>query len=85
MVKVLFFCTTLAGRREGHALFVQQGAEASDSGVEAVKRDPNSSCEDHYERMDSGEESTESRSVLQLFRISSVIRQERCTSVVFVK
>jgi len=40
MVDGLFFCATLTGRRRGHTTFVQAGAEASDTSVEAVKLDP---------------------------------------------
>jgi len=32
MIDGLFFCATLTGRRRGHALFVQAGAETSDTG-----------------------------------------------------
>jgi len=41
MVDGLFFCATLTGRRGGHTPFVQpqEGAETSDTGAEAVKRD----------------------------------------------
>jgi len=47
MVDGLFFCTTLTGRRGGHTLFVQAGAETSNTGAEAVKLDPGSSWEGH--------------------------------------
>ena len=47
MVDGLFFCAALTGRREGHAPFVQTGAETSDTGAEAVKPDPGSSREGH--------------------------------------
>jgi len=40
MVDVLFFYATFAGRRGGHASFVQAGAETSDTGAGAVKLDP---------------------------------------------
>jgi len=40
MVECLLFCATFTGRRGGHALFVQAGAERSDNGAEAVKPDP---------------------------------------------
>ena len=40
MVKGLFFCATLTGRRGGHTPFVQPGADMSDTGVEAVEPDP---------------------------------------------
>ena len=41
------FCTTLTGRRGGHTLFVQAGAETSDTSAEAVEPDPGSSWESH--------------------------------------
>jgi len=47
MVDDLFFCATLTGRRGGHTLFVQAGAEKPDTGAEAVKPGPGSSCEGH--------------------------------------
>jgi len=37
---LLFFCAILTGRRGGHNLFVQAGAETSDTGAEAVKPGP---------------------------------------------
>ena len=43
MVDGLFFCATLTGRRGGHTPFVQEGAETSDTGAEAVKPDHGSS------------------------------------------
>ena len=43
MVDDLFFCTTLTDRIGDHTPFVQTGAEAADTGVEAVKPDPGSS------------------------------------------
>jgi len=39
MVDCLLFCATLTGRRGCHVLFVQAGAETSNTGVEAVKPD----------------------------------------------
>jgi len=47
MVDGLFFCATFTGRRGGHTLFVQAGAETSDSGAEAVEPDTGSSWEGH--------------------------------------
>ena len=43
----LFFCATFTGRRGGYTLFVQTGAETSDTGAEMVKPDPGSSWEGH--------------------------------------
>jgi len=40
MVDSLFFCSTLTSCRRGHTLFVQVGAETSDTGAEAVEPDP---------------------------------------------
>jgi len=37
MVDGLFFCTTLAGRRGGHAPSVQAGKETSGNGTDMVK------------------------------------------------
>jgi len=42
-----FFCATLTGCRGGHTLFVQKGAEASDTDVEPVKPDSHCSWEGH--------------------------------------
>jgi len=47
MVDSLFFCATLTGRRKGHTLFVQAGAETPDTGAEAVKPNTGSSWEGH--------------------------------------
>jgi len=49
MVDGLFFCATLTSRRRGHTLFVQAGAETSDTGAEAVEPDPCSSWESSQE------------------------------------
>ena len=80
----LFLCTILTGRRRGHISFVKAGAETSDTGVETVKPDPRCSWQDHSRRVsgDVGDESTESRSVVQPLRIPSAIRPECRTSVV---
>jgi len=51
MVDGLFFSATLKGRRGGHTPFVQAGAEASNTGAEAVKPDPGSSWEGHSRRV----------------------------------
>jgi len=40
MIDDLFFCTTLTGRRRGHAPFVQAGADTPDTGAVAVMPDP---------------------------------------------
>jgi len=45
VVEGLFFCATLTGRRGGHTIFAQTGAETPDTGAEAVKPDPGSSWE----------------------------------------
>jgi len=42
------FYATLTYRRGDHTLFVQAGAETSDTGAEAVNPDPGSSWEGHY-------------------------------------
>jgi len=54
------------------------------TGAEAVKLDPLCSWQGHSRRVgaDDGDESTESRSVLQSHRIALVIHQERRTHVV---
>jgi len=59
----------------------------SDTRAEVVKPDPRCSWHGHSERMgaDVGDESTESRSVLQPLRIPSVIHPERRTSVVVIR
>ena len=54
MVDDLFFCSTLMGRRGGRILFLQTGAETSDTDAEAVKPNPGSSWEVHSGRVDAG-------------------------------
>ena len=84
MVDGSFFCAKLTSRRGGHTLFVQTGAEASDSGAEVVKSDPRCSWQSHPGSVgaDVGDESMESPSVVQPLRISLVIRPVRRTYVV---
>jgi len=48
MVDGLFFCATPTGRRGDHTPFVQAGEETSDTGTEALERDPGSSWEGHF-------------------------------------
>ena len=87
MVIRLFFCPTLTGHGGGRTLFVQAGAESSDTDAEAVKPDPRCSWQDHSRRVsaDVGNESTGSLSVLQSLRTPLVICPECRTSVVLVK
>jgi len=47
MVNGLFFCATLTGFRGGQTLFVQAGAETSDTSAEEVKLNPGTSWEGH--------------------------------------
>jgi len=47
MVHGLLFCDTLTGRRGGHTLFVQAGAEMSHASADPVKPDRSSSWEGH--------------------------------------
>jgi len=47
MVNGLFFCATLTGRTGGHTPFVQDGADTSNTGAEAVELDPSSSRYGH--------------------------------------
>jgi len=77
-----FFCAKLTSRRGGHIPFAQTGAEASDTRAEAVKPDPRCSWQSLSGRVDADvwDESTESRSVVQL-----VIRPLRRTYVVAVR
>ena len=84
VVDGLFFCATLTGRRGGHILFVQAGAETSDTGAEAVKLDPCCSWKGHSGRVgaDVGVNSTEFRKVVQPLRIPLVIHEVRRTYVV---
>jgi len=49
MVDDLLFCATLTGRRGGYALFEQAVTEMSDTNTDAVKPDPGSSSEGHYQ------------------------------------
>ena len=82
MVDGLFFCATLTGRRGGHTPFVQAGAETSGTGTETVEPDPCFSWEDHsgeWVGAGVGDESTESRSVVQPLRIPLAIRPLRRT------
>ena len=62
----------------------QTGAETSDSGAKAVKPDPRCSWESRSGRVSArvGNESTESRKVVQLFRLPTVIRPMRRMNVV---
>jgi len=84
VVNGLFFCTTLASRRGGHIPFVQAGSEASDTGAEAVKPDPGSSWEGHFEGMGTGvgDESAESCRVVRPLHTPLMIRPVRRTCVV---
>ena len=84
MIDGFFFCATLTGCRRGHTPFVQAGAEAFDTGVEAGKPDPRCSWEDHSERVGVGvgDESTESRKVVQPLHLPLVIRPVHRTYVV---
>jgi len=66
MADGLFFCTTLTDRRSGHIPFAQAGAEGHSRRVGAGV----------------GNASTESRSVVQPFRIPLVIHPERRMYVV---
>jgi len=79
MAHSLFFCATPKICGMGHNLFVQAGTETSDTCAEAVKTEPRCSCQGHSRKVgfDVGDESTESRSVLQPLLIASVIRPER--------
>jgi len=71
-------------RQKGYTPFVQAGAETSDTGGEAVT--PNQGCSwqgnSRSAVADVGDESRESRIVVQPFRIRSVNPPERRTSVV---
>jgi len=82
MVDGLFFCATLTGRREGHTPFVQAGAEAADTGAEAVKPDPRCSWEGHSGRMGAGvrDKNAKSHKIVQPLLIPLVVRQ--CAYVV---
>ena len=84
MADGLFLCATLTSRRGGHTPFVQTGAEGSANGAEAVKPDPPCSWEGHCWKVGAGagDESTESRKVVQPLRLPLVIRLERRTYVV---
>jgi len=65
------FCATLTGRRSGYTLFVQAGAEKSNTGAEAVKTDTGSSWEGHSGGMGAGvgDENAEPCGVVQQLRI----------------
>ena len=89
MVDGLFFSTTLTGRRGGHISqylrpFVQAGAKTFGTSAEVVKVDPRCSWKGHSRKVGAGvgDESTESRSVVQPLRLPLVIRPVRRTSVV---
>jgi len=89
MVDGLFFCATFTGCRgsQGHTLFVQAGAERSDTGTKAVEPDPGCSRKSHSRRVSAGVgvESAESHSVVQPHRLALVICPERRTYVVAVR
>ena len=77
MVDGLFLCATFTGRRGGHTLYVQAGAETSDTSAEAVKPDPRCSWESHSGGVGAGvgDEVTKSRKVVQPLRLPLVIPQ----------
>ena len=87
VVDGLFFCATLTSCRGCHTPFVQTGTETSETGAETVKPEPVSSWESHSMKVGAGvgDESTESRSVVQPLRPPLVIRPERRTYVVVVR
>ena len=70
--------------QRGHTAFVQAGAEMSDTGVEAVKPEPRFAWKGHSGRVDAGvgDESAESRNVVQPLRFPLVIRPGRRTYVI---
>jgi len=72
MIDRLFFCTILTGRRGDHTSFVQARAEMSDTGAEAFKKNPRCSWKGHSRSLGTGvgDESRESRSVVQPLRIA---------------
>jgi len=85
MVDGLFFCATLTGRRGGHHTpFVQAGAETSDIVTEAVKPDLGFSWKGHSGKVGAGvgDESTESRKVVQPLHLPLVMRPLLRTYVV---
>jgi len=79
MVDSLFFCARLRSRRRGHAPFVQAGEEASDTGAEVVELDLRCFLRGHFRGVGPsvGDESTQSRSVVQPLRIPPVILPDR--------
>jgi len=84
MVNDLIFFAILASRRMGHNPFMQTWAETSDTSAEVVEPDPRCSWQGHSSGV-GRDESTGSRSVVQSFRIPSVIRPERRTFVIVVR
>jgi len=87
MVGGLFVCATLTRRRRFHTPFVQAGAEASDTGAEAVEPDPGCPWEGNSEGLGAGvgDESAESFRVVRPLRVPLVIRLARRTYVVIVR
>ena len=73
-------------RKIGHTASVQAGEEAADTSAEAVELDPCCVLKDLSRGMGvgSGDESTQSRSVVQPLRNPPVIRPDRRTYVVVV-
>jgi len=84
MVDDLFFGATLTDRRRAYTPFVQAGAETSHTDAEAFNLDPRCYWKGHSRSVGFGDESTESRSVVQPLRIPSVICPERHTSDIVV-
>jgi len=87
MVDGLFFCAPHRSRRRGHAPFVQAGVEASDTGAEVVELDLLCFLRGHFRGVGAGvgDESTQSRSVVQPLRIPPVILPDRHMYVFVVR
>jgi len=83
-VNSMFFCAKLTDSRRNHNLLVYAGAETSDTGAEGVNPDPRYSWDSDSRRVGAvvGDESTESRSIVQPLHIPSVISPERRKYVV---
>jgi len=88
MLGRLFFCATFTGRRGCHIPHLYKQERKRPTPVQRrSKSDPCCFWQDHSRRVDAdvGDESTESRGVVQLLRIPLVIRPLRRTYVVVVR
>ena len=83
LVNCLFLCTTLTFRKRDHTRFCMQERKRPTPVQRRLSRTHAVLGHSRKEGVNVGDESTESRNAIQPFRIPSVIRPERHTSVAF--